>query len=182
MAIDLENLRLDQNFSQLVGVTTLTTTIPVKKPGKFDFFRVHPDPNYQLQTALLELKEESETYLVDPLLWSELEPFLTKKILFVCINRQQVVFVWPARLPDTNGRLDNWSKSALLAAQMAVDNWVRIKANMNLGAYEISQPVAVFPEPVWPDMELDKLLNIAFDGRYIDSIDHPVVKKLRGEI
>lgn len=182
MAFNLNSLRLPQNYSDLVGVSTLTTTVPVKKPGKFDFFRVHPDPTYQFQTALLELKEESEVYLVDPLLWPELEPYLSKKILFVCINRQKVVFVWPARLPDPNGRLDNWSKSALSAAQMAVGSWVKIKSNMYLGAYEISEPAALFPDPEWPNLTLDEILNIAFGDRYIADVNHPVVKKIRGEI
>jgi hypothetical protein len=37
-------LRLSQNFSEATGVKKLVTTVPVRKPNKQDFIRVHPDP------------------------------------------------------------------------------------------------------------------------------------------
>lgn len=46
--------------------------MPVRKPGRQDFIRVHPDESYRLETAVLELKEDRETYLVDPDIWHEL--------------------------------------------------------------------------------------------------------------
>jgi hypothetical protein len=44
------------------------------------------------------------------------------------------------------------------------------------------EAVAAFPEPQWPDMSLQKVLAMAFKDRFIDSLDHPVLKRLRGEI
>ena len=58
---DLASLRLSQDFASAVGVKKLVTTIPVKKPSKEWFVRTHPDPDYRLQTAVLELKEDRET-------------------------------------------------------------------------------------------------------------------------
>ena len=69
---DLDSLRLSQDFASAVGVKPLITTVPVKKPSKEWFVRTHPDPAYRLQTAVLELKEDRETYLVSPALWPEL--------------------------------------------------------------------------------------------------------------
>ena len=40
---DLNKLRLDQNFADTVGVKKLLRTVPVKKSGKQDFVRVHPN-------------------------------------------------------------------------------------------------------------------------------------------
>ena len=37
-------LRLDQNFADSAGVQKLIVTVPVRKPHKQDFIRVHPDP------------------------------------------------------------------------------------------------------------------------------------------
>ena len=34
----------------------------------------------------------------------------------------------------------------------------------------------------WPDTPFRDLLRTAFKGRYIDSLDHPVLRKLRGEV
>jgi hypothetical protein len=44
-------LRLDQCFADGAGVTRLITTVPVRKPNRQDFVRVHPDPTYRLTPA-----------------------------------------------------------------------------------------------------------------------------------
>jgi hypothetical protein len=94
-------LRLPQDYAQSVGVKKTLLTIPVKKPSKEWFVRVHPD--MELQTFTLELKEDRETFLVDPQLWSALsaEPAFGPRLLFGAINRQGVFFVWPVKLPDS---------------------------------------------------------------------------------
>ena len=129
---------------------------------------------------MLELKEERETYLVDPALWGELAAEIVPKVVFTSINRQGVVSLWPIRLPDTNGRLDDWNQSALDAATLAMNEWVRITANMSLGAYEVFTAPPGIPEPTWPEYSFTQLLNIAFRGRFIQDLDHPVLRRLRG--
>ncbi len=179
---DPATLRLSQNFGESAGVKKLVTTIPVRKPNKQDFIRVHADPAYRLETAVLEFKEERETYLVAPALWSELPSELTPKVLFTAINRQKVLFVGPVRLPGEDGRHDEWNASALEAASMAHKDWIRLSANMSLGAYEVYQATGALPEPEWPEMEFGKILEIAFKGRFITDLDHPALRRLRGEI
>lgn len=179
--LDIENLRLSQDFANQVGVKKLITTVPVRKPDRQSFVRVHPDETWRLETAVLELKEERETYVVDPSLWSALPGELVPKVLFTAINRQGVVFLWPIRLPGEDGRHDEWNRSALDAAQRAMSGWVRLAANMNLGAYEIFEATAALPEPEWPEEGFQGLLDVAFKDRYIRSVDHPVVRRLRGE-
>jgi predicted DNA-binding transcriptional regulator AlpA len=41
---DPAGLRLDQSYADTVGVKKLLTTLPVRKPNRHDFVRVHPDP------------------------------------------------------------------------------------------------------------------------------------------
>ncbi len=54
---------------------------------------------------------------------------------------------------------------------------------MSLGAYRIFEATGELPEPEWPVENMRDLLEIAFKGgRLIDSIDHPVLKRLRGEV
>jgi hypothetical protein len=75
-----------------------------------------------------------------------------------------------------------WYRSAREAAERAITSWLRIKANMSLGvAYELFEATGNFPEPEWPEVEFSEILRVAFRERYIDSIDHPLVKRLRGE-
>ena len=58
------SLRLDQSFADTVGVKKLLTTVPVRKPNRQDFVRVHPDPKYRLTpAAIIEVKEDREIYL-----------------------------------------------------------------------------------------------------------------------
>ena len=60
-------LRLDQSFADTVGVKKHLMTVPVRKPNRQDFVRVHPDPEYRLTpAAIIEVKEDREVYLVTP--------------------------------------------------------------------------------------------------------------------
>lgn len=177
---DPSHLRLSQNFSETVGVKKALLSIPVRKPNKQEFVRVHPNPDYRLETAVLELKEERETYLVDPGLWAELPGELTPKVLFTTINRQGVLTLWPVRMPGEDGRLDAWNESALDAAQLAQNAWVRVASNMSLGAYDVFEATGEIPDPEWPELDLSAILKIAFKGRYIEDMDHTVIRQLRG--
>ena len=180
---DPARLRLSQDFVAQAGVKKVLNTIPVRKPSKEWFVQTHPDSTYRLQTYVVELKEDSETYLVDPPLWHELasESTFSPRALFTAMNRQGVVFLWPIRLPGADGRLDEWSRSAMQAAQHAEAKWVRVQANMSLGAYEIYEAAGQWAAPDWPDLPLQQLLRIAFKDKYIDTLDHPILMRLRGE-
>jgi hypothetical protein len=178
---DLDNLRLSQNFQELVGVKKLLTTVPVRKPNRQEFFRVRPG-DWHLEVVILELKEERETYLVDRNLWGHLPGELIPKVLYTIINRQGVLSLWPIRLPGEDGRHDAWNRSALEAAEMGQKNWIRVAANMSLGAYEVYESKAEIPEPEWPEITFQEILRLAFKDRFISSLDHPVVRRLLGEI
>src|SRR4051812_31450378 len=69
---DPANLRLTQNFGQIGGVRRQIFTVPVRKPTKEEFVRVHSDPAYTLDTLILELKDSRESYIIDQTLWGEL--------------------------------------------------------------------------------------------------------------
>jgi hypothetical protein len=180
---DLNRLRLSTHLNAAVGVKKLLTSVPVKKPSKEWFVRVHADPSFHIQTYVVELKEDSEVYLVDPGLWNGLvyESTFGPRALFTAQSKQGDTFIWPIRLPGPDGRLDDWNRSALEAAQVAMKKWVRVQSNRSLGAYEIYEAAAPWGEPEWPDLQFKDLLKIAFKDRLIDSADHPVLKRLRGE-
>src|SRR5262245_1092257 len=83
---DISQLRLSQDFSASIGLKKILTTVPIRKPDRQAFFRVHPDQSYRLQTAIIEVKEErGETYLVDPTLWPELAEEIIRKTLYTAI-------------------------------------------------------------------------------------------------
>jgi hypothetical protein len=180
---DLSRLRLSQDFLAAAGVKKALTTIPVRKPSKEWFVRTHPGADYRITTAVIELKEDGEIYLVDPTLWGKLasESTFGPRALLLTMNRQGVPFLWPIRLPGSDGRIDDWNRSALEAAQMAADQWVRVQSNRSLGAYEVYQAAASWQEPQWPALPMKEILRIAFKDRFIQAADHVILRQLRGE-
>jgi len=179
-AFNVENLRLPQNYQKLIGVKKALLTVPVLKPNRQEFFRVHSDKDFCLETEILELKEDRESYLVDSDLWAELPGEIIPKILFTTINRQGVLRLWPIRLPGEDGRLDAWNQSALEAAEIAKKKWIRLASKISLGAYEVFEASGDLPEPEWPDVTFQEILKIAFKDHKIDSMDHLVIGRLRG--
>jgi hypothetical protein len=180
-------LRLPQDFTAALGVKKALLSVPVRKPDKAWFVRVHPAEEYRLQTAVIELKADrgGETYLVAPSLWPELatEPTFSARVLFTAMNyTDRVVFLWPIRLPAPDGRKDEWSRTALEAAGMAMKKWSRVIANMGLGAYDVFEASGALPDPEWPDKTFAELLRLAFADRFVSSMDHPILRRLRGEV
>jgi hypothetical protein len=179
---DLDSLRLTQDAAATLGVKKAVLSIPARKPDKSWFVRTRKD--YCLQTAVIELKEERETYLVAPSLWPSLagESTFSPRVLFAAMNRQGVLFVWPVRLPGQDGKIDEWSRTSLEAAELATNRWVRVTANMTLGAYDVFEATGQLPEPNWPELSFNEIIRVAFRDRFIDSPAHAVLKRLRGEV
>jgi hypothetical protein len=177
---DLSKLRLNQNFVETAGVKKLLTTVPVRKPSPQDFVRVNPEAGYRGNFAVVELKEDREIYLLPPDVAENLPGEFFMATLFTAINRQGTTFLWPVRLPGNDGKILEWHRSAAEAAELAMTRWVRVKANMNLGAYEIFEAASTIAAPKWPDLSFNELLRVAFKDRLIPDLDHAVIKRLRG--
>jgi hypothetical protein len=178
---DLENLRLPQNFIETAGVKKLLTTVPVRKPNGHDFNRVHPDPAYRANLAVIKLRDErDEVYLLTPAILSALPGEFAMATVFTAINRQGVTFLWPVLLPQPDGRVNEWHRSAAEAAEMAMQRWVRVKANTSLGAYEIFEAQGLIADPKWPELPFQELLRIGFRDKLVTNLEHPLVKRLHG--
>jgi hypothetical protein len=178
---DLAKLRLNPSFTETAGVKKLRTTVPARRPNPQDFVRVHPDPAYRENFAMIELKDEREDYLVLPHIVPLLPGEVVYKTIFTAINRQGIVFLWPARLPSPDDKPNAWWVSARDAAERAMSRWLRVRANMSLGAYEITVAESEIPDPDWSEVEpFQDLLRIAYGPRLVTNLDHPVVRRLRG--
>ena len=178
---DPTRLRLAQSFA--AGATTRTSPITAHKPDPHNWFMAHPDPAaFHFVTMVLDVKAERENYLVEPGLREELGRELTPKVIVPCITRQSNVFLWPVSLPSSTGRTNSWTQSALDAVQDAMQNWIRLVANSEAGGYDVYHPRVQIDPPVWPDLTLEEMLEKAFGHYLIDSLDHPRVRALLGEV
>jgi hypothetical protein len=131
-------------------------------------------------TWLIDLKEDRESYLVSPHLLPDVSGIAAPVSLRLAINRAGVLFLWPLRLPGADGRSNVWHESALEAADLAVNRWISMRANMSLGAYDIYKGAETLSDPQWPDKSIEDILNVAFRGRVIENAEHPVIKRLQG--
>ncbi len=178
-------LRLSPEMAATTGVKKVVLTIPVRKPNKSAFVRAHPDPSYRLTVGTIELEEEKgELYLVASPLWPDMatEPAFRPRMLVTSMTRQGALFLWPLNLPRPDGRTDEWTRTGMEALQYATKSWVRVYANMAVGGYEVAQATAPLPDPEWPELTFREILRIAFRERLIDTHDHPVLRRLRGEV
>jgi hypothetical protein len=179
---DPKRLRLSQRFGEGQDVRRVIVSMPVRKPGRQEFFRTYPDLEMWLETAVLELKEERLSYLVEPSLAPYLPGEAVSKVLIPAITSHQALFLYPIKLPDERGRHDEWNAVALEAAERARSRWIRLTANIGAGTYDVLEAMAAFSEPDWPEMPLQRMLSMAFKDRFVETLDHPVLKRLRGEI
>jgi hypothetical protein len=178
---NLSALRLDQSYADTVGVKKVLTTVPVRKPHRQEFVRVHPDPSYRLTpAAIIEVKEDREVYLVTPNMAQALPGEFSTATLFTAITRQGTLFLWQVKLPAPDGRQNEWHRSAAEGAERAMGKWLRVTSSIALGAYEIFEASGELPEPVWPDHSFQEILKIAFRDRIVDRPDHPLVQRLQG--
>ena len=180
---DPSSLRLPEDYGAAIGVKKALLSVAVRRPSREWFIQANQNPEFHLRTHLLELKELGETYLVAPHLWDELagESTFTPRLLLLSVNRQHVPFLWPIRLPDVDGRVDSWSRSAFDAATMGMGRWIRVVANRAASSYDVfySDHAA---DPVWPQLSMAAILRLAFKDYYIESRTHAVLRQLRGEV
>jgi hypothetical protein len=155
------------------------TTIPVRKPGSRNFFRVHPDEGYRLYNVPVVEDDKHEWYILATELEvpEDLERFIAHVNLITCLNHKGTLFLWPYK-NSTN----DWSKSASCIVRQAVDEWVRLQADMDANGYRVEKAPAELRQinPTWPDMTFEEVLNAAFEDKCIDSLEHPVIRSLRG--
>ena len=177
-------LRLPPSFAETAGVKKVLNTVPVRKPHRQEWIRVHDSAAYRGDYATVLLKNEGEFYLVHPDLISSLQQELTLVTIYTAITKQGAVFLWPARLPTPGGRHDAWQTSAHEAAAAAMGRLTRVVPNNAVGAYEHAFTDNPIPDtdPVWPDLSFNELLKLGFEktGHFVKDFEHPVIKILRG--
>ena len=131
---------------------------------------------------ILENKEARESYVVVPEVAQEISELVRPVMLHAAIDRQNNVSLIPVQLPGEDGTRNPWHESLAQAVEHAKLKWLRITANMHAGGYDVYEAEGELPEPEWPAHDIDALVQVAFRGKIITSLDHPVVQSLLGKI
>ena len=178
----ISSLRISASYGATLGVRKLLTRVPVCKPKKTNFFRVHVSEEMTFQGMLLEQKEVNESYLVVPDIAQEISELVSAVQLYAAIDRHNNVSLIPVPLPGEDGKRNPWHQSLAQAVEMSKSNWIRITANMSLGGYDVFAAEASLSEPEWPDCDIEALIEVAFRGKIISGLEHPIVQSLLGRI
>ena len=179
---DLKSLRLPANYGATLGVKKLLTNVLVGKPKKPQFFRTHASDDMTFPAMILENKESRESYVVVPEVAQEVSELVRPVMLHAAIDRQNNVSLIPVPLPGEDGTRNPWHESLAQAVEHAKLKWIRITANMHAGGYDVYEAEGELPEPEWPAHDIEALVQVAFRGKIITSLDHPVVHSLLGKI
>jgi hypothetical protein len=175
-------LRIDAGME--IATEKVLTAVPVRKPRRDEFFRVHPEDGFTLDVLAVERDDDMdrETYIVMPACADAVAEVARKVRLFTCISKRGTVFLWPAKLPVEGSAGRRYSETALRIAGEAKILWVRMWGDRALGGYAMVRAKGNLEEPKWPDKEFRELLRIAFEDRIIDRPDHPLIRELAGDL
>jgi hypothetical protein len=179
---DLKSLRLPTNYGTALGVKKLLTNVLVGRPKKSQFFRTHRSDDMTFPAMILENKDSRETYLVAPEVAQVISELVRPVMLHAAIDRQNNVFLIPVPLPGEDGTRNPWHKSLAEAVEHAQSKWIRVTANINIGGYDVYEAKGELPEPEWPAHDIEELVKVAFRGKIIESLDHPIIQSLLGRV
>ena len=99
-------------------------------------------------------------------------------LVLTCAWPSNNILIWP--VPILGERDFPAWKSARAAYELARDQWVQMVWAEDRNDYLIETAEGITHEPTWPEKSFNELLKLAFDGKVIDSEEHPYVRRLRG--
>ena len=179
--MDFSKFRISTRGSGLPVAQKVLMHVPVDKPSKQKFVRVNPDSDCRFECAILRLDDDDKPFLVAPHLASAVAQDIKIVDLRLAIDRQTNVILWPVPPIPEDGNHNTWNQSQRQIAEMAEKSWVRMSSNQATQSYEAIVAQGEIPEPAWPDLSFQEILEIAFGSTHIiEDREHPALRKLWG--
>jgi hypothetical protein len=187
--INLDDAALEEDYQEEAAAEGAPATVVVRKPSGLGFFRAHP--TLFRNVRMLEVKNGPDRgyYLVTAAAKACLQGDDNKDVrlfparLTLCYSRDTGLFLWPLKLPQPgkNNQIDEWSQSALRICKMAETQWVKLFTIAGGSCYSFRPGKGIKVEPAWPDLDLNELAGMAFEGRHLTDPDDPLIRRLLGE-
>jgi hypothetical protein len=70
----------------------------------------------------------------------------------------------------------------LEAVKSAKETWIKLAWDDSIRKHRIYNATGQLGDPKWPSLSLREILKLTFKDAIIDTMDHPVLRRLRGEI
>jgi len=174
----------------IANVETLLTALPHHPISQAkDFVRLHPDeekywsPELCFVNVPIKGQKRDTLHLIDEELAMRYLPSakILRFRLALATKPGDVFFL--CHVPSRN--TDNpWNASNLQACEQAKTLWIQATSRKEEGveAYKIdvARDADAFPAPKWPTQTLEEIIGRTFEGRRIETADHPGLLRLIG--
>jgi hypothetical protein len=153
--------------------------LEVRKPPADHYVHVHPDPDFNGVFPLYadSLVKRYEPYLIAPELMDTLPPQVKVNVkwvrLAVAMTDTGLLFLW--HVAQTGSEFHESGDSCILTTMTV---WKKVIPDGS--GYRMEPPEASLADPVFPGWCFGEYLTRAFKDRYIDNLNHEVIKRLRG--
>jgi hypothetical protein len=159
----------------------LRTLVPYGKLPPEKFIRVRPKSDAAYSCWLLQAKKPSDQYLVADDLHSVLQGHVRKALIRLAVDKDGEPYLVPEIAPDAGVKLHRWNASWNSALKIAETRWVKVKANLATGSYEVFAATDDLATPLWPEESMEELVGMAFNDRVISDVGHPLVSLVLGK-
>jgi hypothetical protein len=187
--IDPKDLLVDWDTDGIADADDTGPDARLGKPPRSDFVRAHP--TFKVGAHLLDV---TDTYGMDAVyilsrpvaekLLDEDEAIQAVDIYLLVARGGGYVF-WPIKLGDPTGprKPSPYVRAVTAAVEAAREGWTRIywKGSGQNAGYRTRSTRTEVPDPAWPPDPMALYLDTVKD-HYIDDINDPLIRKLRGEV
>jgi hypothetical protein len=179
-----DRFRIAQNFADHVQTRKKPVNVPLQKPDDQQWIWIPSGDEWRSSVGMSRDKASREWYVVEPELLPEITETLIPVLLVTYVTRGGSPGLWPIRLPNEAGRLDSFNHSALEIVLTHADEWLRVIMNADCRGYEVLEMASLveMPRPKLPEDGFVHLFGLAVKGNTISSLQHPLLKTLRGEL
>jgi hypothetical protein len=177
--LDLDGALGDEDALKSDMVADVEQPPEVRAPRKREFIRVHP--TFSRVATVIEYAPVGSVgrsfYLATASMKARMEEEDLKVVRLVLCQSlaTKAWFLWPMNV-NPDGRENAWNTSSERFAEEAKVRWAR-RVNRKTG-YGTKYAPGDQPEPTWPDKSWMEIIRDAFEGRIIDSVEHPIYQSL----
>jgi hypothetical protein len=141
------------------------------------FFTVSDDPN-MVFTANVFTDGNYDQHLVATDVAKELGTDVKLRDLRLAQTASGENIVLSTAAPTSRNSRNSWVRSGQEAIKQGMSSFIRVTRGDD--AFRIIKAQRPYPEPKWPELSLEDMIEQAFGERMITDMDHPLVKELLG--
>lgn len=180
---DPMNLGITTDYAAAINARASTKAFELRKPNDQEFVRTSPRKDHHLVVGAIPDKQDmNRPYVVAGSVLPEVKAKYPKAVRGVELVVTQTLagapILWPVPLAEDRG--GKWNSTQRAACNQAKSRWTNLVSGR--GQYDC-QSVDNPREVDWDALPtFREILEQAVSERLIDSMDHTLLRKLRGEI